>query len=141
MIKHKYCNSILVCLFILYTFVLVSCGKYQLSNEIYGTWEGEHQGKDLIFQFNNDQTFALISKDSVSGSVERVNGNFELDFSKKPISLSIRNIPQLEHPLFTIIEFVDSDSIRVAHFSPNWRLRPVSFSSTSMNLKYNQNGI
>ena len=128
-------RGMFVCLFVLSTFMLVSCGKSSLPKEIYGTWEGELQGKELIFQFKNDQTCVLTSKDRASESVERVNGNFEIDFSKKPITLSIRNISQLNHPLFTIIEFVNADSMRLADFVPSWRLRPVAFSSTSMNLK------
>jgi hypothetical protein len=74
--------------------------------------------------------------DKASGTVEMLNGSFEMDFSKKPISLSIRNIPQLDHPLHTIVEFIGSDSISLAYFAPKKRFRPVAFTrSTNLDLK------
>jgi len=66
-------------------------------------------------------------KDETSGSVDIVNGNFIMDFSKNPIPISIRNIPQLNHPLHTIVEFMGDDSIRLGNFSPSWRVRNISF--------------
>jgi len=113
-----------------------SCQKVHSQENIYGFWEGDLHAKELMFEFNNDQTCVLSFKDKVSDSVEILNGNFEMDFSKKPFSLSIRNIPQLDHPLYTIVEFIGSDSIRLAHFAPRWKIRPVAFKhNISMNLK------
>ena len=141
MYKLTSCNNVFVYLLFLSTLMLVSCGKVPCLEDIYGTWEGELQGKELIFKFKNDKTCELKTKYKISESVEKVNGNFEMDFSKKPITLSIRNIPQLNHPLFTIIEFVNADSMRLANFAPSWRLRPIAFSNTSMNLKCIKKGM
>ena len=90
-----------------------------------------------VLNSNINETLAVLSfMNKESGSVEILNGNFEIDLSKKPISLSIKNIPQLNHPLHTIVDFIGSESIRLASFSPRWRLRPISFNgSTSINLK------
>ena len=83
-----------------------------------------------------DVVSLLSYKDIATGSVETIKGNFEIDFSKFPIPLSVRNIPELKHSLYTIVEFVDIDSIKIANFSPRWRFRPISFNrNTSIHLK------
>lgn len=116
--------------------MIVSCGEKPHRMDICGSWKGNHGGKELLFEFSNDGTCVLSFKEKNSGSIEMVEGNFETDFSKKPILLSIKNIPQLNHPLYTIVEFKGNDSIRLADFSPRWRLCPLSFGrNTSMNLK------
>ncbi len=61
------------------------------------------------------------------GEIHRLAGDYEADFSKTPVSLSSRNIPQLPHPLHTLIQFSGPDSIRMGSFAPRWRLRPISF--------------
>ena len=115
---------------------IISCGKIPFQEDIYGVWKGEFQDKELLFKFESDQTCVLSFMNKESDSVEILNGNFEIDFSKKPISLAIKNIPQLNHPLYTIVEFIGSESIRLASFSPRWRLRPISFNrSTSIKLE------
>lgn len=54
-------------------------------------------------------------------------GSYSLDFTKRPIPLSITNIPQLDHSLFTILEFQNINSIKLAQFAPKWKFRAVSF--------------
>ncbi len=123
-------------LIILSVCTIISCGKIPYQEDIYGVWKGEYQDKELLFTFKSDQTCELSFTDKESDSVEILNGNFEINFSKKPMPLSVRNIPQLNHPLYTIVEFIGSESIRLASFSPRWRLRPISFNhSTSINLE------
>ena len=108
--------------------VIFSFYQYKFSLEnIHGLWKGDLNSKELIFQFNEDQTCVLSFKDNLSQSVESINGDFEMDFSKNPFSLSIRNIPQLNHPLHTIIQFLGRDSIQLAGFSPRWKVRPIAF--------------
>jgi len=122
--------------FVLNTFMIFSCVEVPRQEGIYGIWKGAHHGKELLFRFNSDGTCVLSFKDNASGSIEMLNGNFELDFSKKPIPLTVRNIPQLNHPLHTIVKFRGDDSIRIAHFATRWRLRPISFDRiASMNLR------
>ena len=104
--------------------------------DIIGIWKGEHQGKELLFEFKSDQTCVLSFSDKILATTVILSGNFETDFSKKPIMLSVRNITQLNHPLHTILEFVNGNSIRIASFVPRWKLRPISFDlNTSMELK------
>jgi len=116
--------------------VIFSCDDLPQKQTIYGVWKGEHYEKEILFEFKNDHSCVLTFKDKPTQSVQIVNGHFEIDFSKKPIILSIRNIPQLNHPLYTIVKFIDIHSIRLANFAPHWKLRPISFDrNTSMNLK------
>ena len=120
----------------IFTFMIFSCMQEPYKKEIYGIWKGEIKGSEIQLKFKRDQTCVLIIKDLLSGTVETLSGNFEIDFSKKPFPLSIRNIPQLNHPLHIIVEFTGDNSIKIAEFAPRWRLRPVSFNmNTSVNLK------
>jgi len=114
-------------IFLASTIIVVSCGKVPTQNDIYGIWKGEDFDKEFMFEFVSDGTCVINIKNSVSDSIEILNGNFTIDFSKKPIPLSIRNIPQLNHPLHTIVEFLGSDSIRLGNFAPRWRIRNISF--------------
>ena len=94
---------------------------------IFGLWKGENNGKELMFRFENNGTCVLSFKDIASDFSRVLNGNFKIDLSKKPIPLSIINIPNINHPLHTIIEFIGDDSIKLAEFSPRWKVRPISF--------------
>ena len=115
--------SLLICLSV------ISCSDIKKETDIYGHWQGVYNGKDISFVFNADKTCVLKFIDKQANTTDTINGNYELDISKMPIPMSIRNIPQLPNPLHTIIEFINDDSIRIAEFSPRWRLRPISFSS------------
>ena len=122
---------------ILFVIWIFSCNdKSFIESRIYGTWEGVHSGKKLIFEFRDDQTCDFVFINEEDGSMEIVSGNYEINFSKKPVMLSVRNIPQFDHPLYTIVEFVEIDVIKLADFAPRWRLRPIAFNLyTSMSLK------
>ena len=123
-------------LIILCVVTIISCRKIPCQEDIYGVWKGEFQDNELLFTFESDQTCLLSFTNKESGSVEILNGNFEINFTKKPIPLSVKNIPQLNHSLYTIVEFKGRESIRLASFSPRWRLRPLSFNHmTSINLE------
>ena len=114
-------------IFIVGSIMFVSCEKISTQDDITGIWKGHHLGLELIFDFNHDGTCSLIVKDSTSNLTEILNGNFVMDFSKKPIPLSIRNIPQLNHPLHSIVELLGTDSIRLGNFGPRWTVRDISF--------------
>ena len=44
---------------------------------------------------------------------KRLNGNFEIDFSKTPIPLSIKNISNLDYTIHTIIEFKNENELKL----------------------------
>jgi hypothetical protein len=117
-------------------FLIISCSEKPAYENIYGVWRGNYNDKEMMFRFNSNGTCLLHIKNTIIDSTEIINGTFEIDFLKTPISLSVRNIPQTSHPLYTIIEFINYDSIKIANFSPRWKLRPISFNqNTNMNLK------
>ena len=109
------------------TLMYFSGGDAPPEEGIYGLWTGEHGGRRLAFRFGRDGRCELRFEDEPSGATLILQGNFEVDFSKDPIPLTIRNIPQLPHPLHTAIEFTSNDSIRMATFATRWRLRPITF--------------
>ncbi|MFQ5866085.1 MAG: hypothetical protein ACE5IW_12740 [bacterium] len=104
------------------------CGCAKMFNEqdLYGVWEGKNKQLEMAITFNENSTCKIVYKEDSSEPVT-LTGKFEVDFSKTPIPLTIRNIPQLNHPLHTIIQFRELDVIRMAEFAPRWRLRPISF--------------
>ena len=119
--------------------MILSCGKITSQDDIIGIWEGRHLGLEIIFKFNPDGTCNINVKDNTSNAIQILDGNFMMDFSKQPILLSIRNIPQLNHPLHTIVEFLGTDSIRLGNFAPHWRVRDISFDQNkSIILKNNK---
>ncbi len=113
--------------FTLLILFVVACNNLNTSSNIYGNWKGSYNDHKLSFVFKRDSTCVITYFEKQSNKFKTINGNYELDFSKTPIPLSIRNIPQLNHPLHTIIEFIYVDKIRIADFAPKWRLRPISF--------------
>lgn len=95
--------------------------------DLYGVWHGEHEGYRVTFTFRNDKTCELHFENAEKGELTVWTGNFETDFTKKPVAMSIRNIQALAHPLHTIVRFETRDQLTMAAFAPRWRLRPVSF--------------
>jgi len=98
-----------------------------VEEDIYGMWTGTHENKEISLNFAYDGvcTMTLVRLDN--GSEETIKGNFMLDFSKDPIVMSIENVPQLNHPLHTVVKFLSEDTILVGYMAPRWRLRPVAF--------------
>ena len=54
---------------------------------IYGTWKGIHNGRELILDFNKDKSCVLFFKDSAGSISDKLEGNFEIDFLKNPCIL------------------------------------------------------
>lgn len=134
--KNRFIPLIIVLILISGILITSSYMKELGEKDIYGVWEGVQHETELSFIFNTDGTCLLSFRDSVTGETNELRGTFELNFSKDPIPLSIRNIPQINHGLYTIVRFTSNDSLIIADFAPRWRLRPISFEyDTSMNLR------
>ena len=96
-----------VCLLALCLLFLVSCNKLSENSSICGNWDGIYNCHEISFVFNCLNKCTLKYLNNKSNKIEVINGNYELDFSKKPTLLSIRNISQLNYSIYTIIEFPD----------------------------------
>jgi len=107
--------------------LIVSCNNINFQNKIYGFWAGNYINNTLILNFKNHDNIIITLRDNNSGLSNILNGNYYLDSSKSPMPLSITNIQELNHPLHTILEFINHDSIRIGAFSPRWKLRNISF--------------
>lgn len=104
--------------------------------DLYGTWIGEHSDTEIKFMFKKDGSCELNFKDLKTDSVSILTGTFVIDYSKKPIPVAIKSIVQTNYSLYTIIEFYNSDLIKLEMFSTRWRARPVVFGyNTSMKLR------
>ena len=115
-----------ILLFYLAIFCVHSCTKAFTKQELYGDWEGKNKEVEIAITFNQNSTCKIVYKEDNSKPIT-LTGNFEVDFTKRPVPLSIRNIPQLNYPLHTIIQFIELDVIKMAEFAPRWRLRPIVF--------------
>lgn len=127
MIRKLAISVYIICLIFTFTFIIISCGNISTQNDIYGVWEGKNSGNKYTFKFNPDGTCEIKIKDSISNLIEILNGNFTMDYSKIPIPLSIKNIPQLDHPIHTVVEILGPDSLRMGFFSPRWKIRNITF--------------
>ncbi len=123
--------NIWVVLFLVFT----SCDRLNSGGDIKGSWKGSYLDHEVEFVFSKNNTCSFQYFDEQSNEFEKISGVYSIDYSKDPIPLSIQKIPQLSYQLHTIVEFVDKDSIRMAPFSPKWRLRPVSFEYGQIKLR------
>ena len=107
--------------------VLLACSPPHGPKDLIGTWEGaSKEMSSVVVSFEADGRYRLEYVDQRE-EVHILRGHFEANFSKTPVPLTIRNIPQLPHPLHTIIQFRGADSLLMGSFAPRWRLRPISF--------------
>ena len=126
-------NSLFILFFIITVFfsaILISKKNYE-KNNIFGLWENHNHKEVIYFKFNDDYSCDIKIIDETTKDENIYSGNFEVNFLKNPKTLSIRNIPQLDHPLHTIIKFLNEDLVKMGSFSPRWKLRPISFDPIS----------
>ncbi len=106
---------------------LLACSRAYGPEDLIGTWEGaSKEMSSVVVSFAADGGCRLEYVDQ-QGEIQNLTGNYEVDFSKAPVPLTIRNIPRLPHPLHTIIQFRGADSLRMGSFASRSRLRPISF--------------
>lgn len=106
---------------------LLSCGDAYGPANLVGTWDGSsNELSSVVMIFAPDGRFQMEYVNA-QDEAQKIEGTYEIDFMKSPIPLSIRNIPQLPHPLHSLIEFKSEKTIRIGAFAPRWRLRPISF--------------
>ena len=115
------------CFFCTLLAAVLACTPASGPEELIGTWDGASRTlKAVVVHFAADGASRLQFEDP-QGQVVRLNGDYEVNFSKQPVPLSIRNIPQLPHPLHTILRYDGPDNLRMGVLAPRWRLRPITF--------------
>lgn len=105
-------------------------------DDIYGFWKSDDLEKDFLIKFSNDGECLLIFGDNDTNLIVTLNGKFSIDLTKRPIPLSIRDITQLNHPIYTIVDFVGPNNIKLGSFAQDRRFMNISFDHTeSISLK------
>jgi len=106
---------------------LLGCGSPAGPSDLIGTWQGSgREFASVLVRFAPDGGFHLEYVDA-KGERQELTGDYEADFTKAPVPLSLRKIKQLPHSLHTIVEFDSADTLRMGGFAPRWKLRPVAF--------------
>ena len=106
--------------------------NYRVSQSmIIGEWIGNNKIYELSIVFIEDNTckISIYNKHTFQGS--EIYGEYEIDYSKRPIPLKIKKIKQLNHPLYSIFDLMSKDSMRFSYFSPHWKLRNINYESDS----------
>tara|TARA_Y100001970_G_C14246759_1_gene868881 strand:- start:3402 stop:3830 length:429 start_codon:yes stop_codon:yes gene_type:complete len=97
-----------------------------LLEDIFGVWIGSFNGRKIEISLNDKMQCKIKINDSLSNSIEEYKGTYYVDFSKKPIPLTIKKINKLDYALYTTFKFLDKNSIRLSFFSKSWKFRSIS---------------
>ena len=125
MIKKFFLKIMVLTIFCISIFI-IKIDMPQKENLI-GSWTGESQDIKYIYEFNEDKTCFLRVINKITKEVQLISGVYQINPNKSPMPLTIKKIPQLNHPLYSIVEFSNENSIAIANFSPRWKFRPISF--------------
>jgi hypothetical protein len=98
-----------------------------VERRFHGRWRGTHEGHDLVLFLGPTGECALRFERQAGRSFRLLLGKYTLLTERHPIALSIHDVPSLKHPLHSVARLVGPDELELSHFSPLWRLRPVSF--------------
>ena len=113
-------------------FFHLSCSPINIQANLIGTWKKVGNGELIEITFNKKNKFEIkIIKDN---DLFLFNGDFIIDNTKVPYTINFNNISNFTRPLFGIIKIVNIDNIIISEFSTEWRLRPISFNNSSLNL-------
>ena len=113
-------------------FFHLSCSPINIQANLIGTWKKVGNGELIEITFNKKNKFEIkIIKDN---DLFLFNGDFIIDNTKVPYTINFNNISNFTRPLFGIIKIVNINNIIISKFSTQWKLRPISFYSGSLNL-------
>ena len=105
-------------------------------NQINGLWRGEIKSVKLDFTFLNNNEFKLDIFNKETSELRTYEGEYEFNNNKFPAILNLKKIAGINHPLYTNLSFVSTDSIRMALFSKRLKTRfLVSNDNNSFGLK------
>ena len=130
------------CLIIILFMVTNNPQKILSLESLNGQWIGKHKNYEIILAIKKDNKCSLDLRIASSDKVEKYNGDCSIDITKKPYSFIIKNITELNTPLYSLVTLKDNNIIHMSEFSTKWRLRPVTLSreNTIIFKKYIANG-
>jgi len=117
-------------LIIVVVFVYLNIEQVNKKNSIVGRWYGSSNQIEMEFTLLNNYHCVFLTKDLSTGKISNVEGMCSVDFTKAPHPLDINDTNK--GSLYTIIDFISLDTIRIARFSKKWRLRPISFNENDL---------
>tara|TARA_B100001175_G_C19421486_1_gene596321 strand:- start:689 stop:1075 length:387 start_codon:yes stop_codon:yes gene_type:complete len=97
--------------------------KTVLANSLEGVWTGSFKDSKLIFEFKKKYCSIKIIKKNEN--IEEYEGQYQVDFEKKPIPLNITQIKNYTGGFYTIIKFSDENHIIMSKLSNRKRIRPI----------------
>jgi len=106
--------------------IILSGCNYSGQKNIYGNWKGKFFENSAHFTFNHDSTCTIKVFSSNGSKPFEINGLFDVNFYKNPITINITNIKEQDYNLYSILE-LDNNLLIIAYFSTKWKLRPISF--------------
>ena len=92
-----------------------------------GQWIGKHKNYQIILAIKKDNKCSLDLRIASSDKVEKFNGDCSIDITKKPYSFIMKNITELNTPLYSLVALRDNN-VHMSEFSTKWRLRSVTLS-------------
>jgi len=130
------------CLIIILFMVTNNPQKILSLESLNGQWIGKHKNYEIIMAIKKDNKCSLDLRIASSDKVEKYNGDCSIDITKKPYSFIIKNITELNTPLYSLVTLRSNNIIHMSEFSTKWRLRPVTLSreNTIIFKKYIANG-
>jgi uncharacterized protein (TIGR03067 family) len=91
-------------------FASLACRALNTGPSLTGTWQGDYNGQQVTITFGSgDRLTMQVDSDSI-------NGTYKADYSKSPIEIDI--FTEGTEPILTIIEFIDSDTLRMQNTQP-----------------------
>ena len=137
----KFVNYFFALIAITIAIIFFSNPKMSLNeNKITGSWQGLINSSKIKFSFFDGNFFTLKIFDQITSDTTIIKGNYEYKENKIPAPLTLKNIKEINHPLHTSLNFVTSDSIRIAFFSNRLKTRPIMINSeNSFGLKLIKN--
>jgi len=114
-------------------FIVTNFNNNIFSNhDLIGSWYSNLDNNEikLLFNFDNSFSLSLINKIN-SDSSSSYKGFYTTDFNKSPVSLDLKKIKDINYSMFTVLNFINKDSIRMAFFSLNKKTRDISLSDNN----------
>ena len=80
---------------VIFIFFMSCNGSNFSEDDLLGTWQGKYNNRDIIITFNADD-FKMEIQNKEKNSYDLLDGTYLINFKKKPIPISFRNISNLK---------------------------------------------